>query len=227
TDALQSAAPDGWVVQRTGQTAPGSEFGLIRVRPDGSETDLGVPFADYIDGGVGYLMQTSDSGLIAYPIQVDDVCTSSQVEFQPWSDPGGWRTVFAGTPRSCIRCAPASARSVACTVIQPNKGLVTISLRGAAPHYLRNSHPTLCQTVDYATSNDDLVAIETTDAGSCSKGLVYRFGRNKQVATSTARYSAVASIRTGLGRIIVSTGRQQLISGLTGVTRAPTTIARA
>lgn len=227
TDALKSAAPDGWVVQRTGETGPASEFGLIRVRPGGAETDLGVPFPDYVDGGVGYLLQTSDSGLIAYPIQVDDVCTSSQVKFQPWSDPGGWRTVYPGTPRSCIRCAPAARNSVACSVIQPNKGLVTISLRGAAPHYLRNSYPKLCQTVDYATSNDDLVAIESTDAGACTKGLVYRFGQDKKVATSTARYGALGSIRTGLGQVIVSKGQQQLVYGLTGVTRTPKTVARA
>jgi hypothetical protein len=227
TDALKSAAPDGWVVLRTGQIQPDSQFSLVRVRPDGSETDLGVPFPDYIDGGVGYGLQTSDSGLIAVPIEVDEECTTSQVKFQPWSDPGVWRTVFAGTPRSCIACAPAARSSVACNVFQPNKGLVTISLRGGAPHYVRNSHPKLCQTVDYATSNDDLIAIETTDAGSCTKGLVYRFGQNKKVATSTARYGALGSIRTGLGRILVSKGQQQLIYGLSGVTRNPSTIARA
>lgn len=226
TDSLESAAPDGWVVQRTGQPQPDAESSLVRVRPDGSETELGVPFPDYIDGGVGYWVQVSDSGLIAFPKEIDDSCTTSQVKFQSWSDAGTWRTVFAGTPRSCIECAPAATSSVACKVSRPDKGLVTISLRGGAPHYLKNSHPKLCQTVDYATSNDDLVAIETSDAGSCTKGLVYRFGQNKKVATSTIRYGALGSIRTGLGRILVSERQQQAIYGLSGATRDPMTIAR-
>lgn len=227
TDWLRSAAPGGWVVQRIGQPQPDAESSLVGVRPDGAEAELGVPFPDLIAGGVGYDLQVSDSGLIAFPKDVDDLCTTSQVKFQPWSDPGTWRTVFAGTPRSCIECAPAATNSVACKVSQPDKGLVTISLRGAAPHYLKNSHPDLCQTVDYATSNDDLVAIETSDAGSCTKGLVYRFGQNKKVATSTTRYGALGSIRTGLGRIVVSKGQQQEVYGLSGVTRDPMMIARA
>lgn len=227
TDALESAAPDGWVVQRTGQVQPDSQFSLVRVRPDGSETELGVPFPDFIDGGVGYWVQASDSGLIAFPKEVDESCTTSQVKFQPWSDAGTWRTVFTGAPRSCIECASAATNSVACRVLQPDKGLVTIPLRGAAPHYLKNSHPKLCQTVDYATSNDDLVAIETTDAGSCTKGLVYRFGQNKKVATSTIRFGALGSIRTGLGRILVSGSQQEAIDGLSGATRHPKIVARA
>lgn len=226
-DVVVSAAPDGWVVQREGRIDPSSEFSLVRVRPDGTETGLGVPFPDYIDGGVGYLLQPSDSGLIAYPLRVDEVCASSQVRFQPWSDPGGWRTIYSGAARSCIGCAPATASSVACRATQPDKGLVVISLRGRAPHYLRNSHPRLCQSVDYATSKDDLVAIETTDAGACTKGEVYRFGQDKKLAISKGRYDALGSIRAGLGRIVVSKRQQQLIYGLSGVTRSPTVVARA
>ena len=169
----------------------------------------------------------SDSGLIAYPLEVDEACTSSQVRFQPWTDPGTWRTVYAGSTRSCIQCAPATTSSVACRVTQPNRGLVVISLRGGAPHYLRNAAPRLCQTVDYTTSKDDLVAIETTDAGACTKGEVYRFGQDKKVAVSKARYGALGSVRAGLGRIIVSKGQQQVIYGLSGVTRSPKVVARA
>ncbi|RIX28635.1 hypothetical protein D1781_14615 [Amnibacterium setariae] len=227
TDSLASAAPDGWVVRRIGQPRPDAESSLVRVRLDGSEVELGVPFPDAIAGGVGYEIQVGDSGVIAYPKQIDDLCASSEVKFQSWSDGGTWRTVFVGAPRSCISCAAAAANSVACRVLQPDEGLVTIPLRGGSPRFVTDDQPERCQTVDFASWDDGLVAIETSDEGPCTEGLVYRFGQDGEVAISTTRYGTSGSVRIGLGRIIVTDGRQHAVFGLDGATLDPRTLVRA
>jgi len=224
-DELIAAAPAGWVVQRaTGAAgATGPTYGLVEVRAGGVETALGSPFPE----GEDYWVQASESGLVSYTRTVDETCATSRVRFMPWGDPGAWRTVYAGAPRSCIACAPATTGSVACRATKPDRGLVVLSLRGGAPRWLKATHPRLCQTVNFATSRNDLVAIETTDAGACTKGVLYRFGADTKVATSTRRFSAQGSIRTGLGRILVSKGQQRVVSGLAGVTRVPHAIAAA
>jgi hypothetical protein len=225
-DSLASASLGGWVMFHT--TDKTADFGYVselrQVNYDGTQESYGTPFPE----GESFAVTGSNSGLIATNRPSDENHARATVRFMSWNKPGQWRTLYSGARDASVGCAPAAARWVACNVTGfGSKGLALISTGTQPIHWLKNTHPGACQKVDYATAGDNLVAIETSDAGVCDTGKLYRFNADTSLASSkTKRYNVNDGINSGLYKIIVGKSDQSRLYSLTGVTRTPVTVAQ-
>jgi hypothetical protein len=144
-----------------------------------------------------------------------------------WTTPGTWRTLYNAHGERYVGCSAPSRTHVVCSSMGldaevPQLGL--FRLKDGAVTWLRKTHPKVCTHLDWATSGKDLVAIQTSDAGVCTRGKLLRFSASGALVGSTRRYSALGGVTVGLGRILVSRDDQRVLYSLTGVTRTPTVL---
>lgn len=204
---------------------------------DGSRTDLGIPYPDGQLPG----LTTSDSGVIATPGVSDEQRFRTKVLYQPWKTVGtSWRTILTTKDEQVsIGCAPSSGSYAAC-VRSPEEGegegpftYGLISLTGGGARWMVDSHPKACKRILFATLGSNLVAIENSDAGVCTKGKLYRFtwvgglvGGGSHHYDSTSLLTGLGGASGGAAKIVVGSLGQRHIDTLTGVTRAPKVLVR-
>jgi hypothetical protein len=222
-DAALTAAPGGFVrAHRTGETTALGEPQTLSLQTyDGTQTALGDPFPD----GIGYSLVAGDGGLLAATATSDETPNAdARIRYMSWSTPGTWRTLYDAHGERYVGCSAPSRTSVVCSSMGldaevPQLGL--FRLRDGAVTWLRKAHPKVCTHLDWATSGANLVAIETSDAGACTRGRLIRFSASGALVGSARRYSAIGGVTVGLGRILVSRDDQRVLYSLTGVTRTP------
>jgi hypothetical protein len=236
---LVGAAPDGWLMR--GSTGADGRYGTVErltyVHRDGTRSDLGVPYP----GGQRIGVTVSDTGVVLTPGVSDETRFRTAVLYQPWKGIGtSWRTLFtAKEEQVAIGCAPSSTTTVAC-VRSPEEGegegpfsYGLISLSGKGARWMVDSHPHACQRILFATLGSDLVAVENSDIGTCTKGKLYRFTWSGGLVSGGSHHYSATSIITGLqgfrdgrARIVLSSTDQRHIDALTGVTRSPFVVVR-
>jgi hypothetical protein len=207
---------------------------LTYVHFDGTRVDLGKPFPE----GQFFGLTISDTGILATPGTSDEAHFRSQVQYLPWSDTTRWRTLYTTSVSKTIACAPSSSGYAACEMSPADTytGATTyglIALDGSGARWIQTTHPTACKAVNIATLGANLVAVETSSAGVCTKGKLYRFSWDGALVSGGTHHYSSTGIQVGLGgvgggtgRILVSSLDQRHIDSLTGVTRAPHVLER-
>lgn len=231
-DSLASVAPDGYLVRHDeGGGDGGSDAGTTTLtyrHADGSTAGIAVPFAD----GTDYALQASDRGLLAVTPGSDEQTRPSRIAYMTWAHPGVWHGVYdAGRPRY-ISCSTPSSTHVACRidgVDSAGPGLVLLRLRDGHATWLNRTHPKACWNLRWATKGASLWALETTDAGVCTRGKLYRLQDDGKLVGGSRKYrfSALGGIRPAYGEVVLSGGDQRHLSSTSGVTRKPVRIVGA
>lgn len=225
-DAGLTAAPGGFVRgHRTGETTALGEPQTLSLQTwDGAQTPLGNPYPE----GLGYSLVAGDGGLLASTATSDETRNAdARIRYMSWSALGVWRTLYDAHGERYVGCSAPSRTHVVCSSMGldaevPQLGL--FRLKDGAVTWLRKVHPKVCRDLDWATSGANLVAIERSDAGVCTRGKLIRFSASGALVGSARRYSALGGVTVGLGRILVSRDDQRVLYSLTGVTRTPTVL---
>jgi hypothetical protein len=228
-DGALASAPGGFVrAHRTGETtALGEPTELSREAYDGTQTALGDPFPD----GAGFGLAAGDGGLLASTSTNDETPNvDSRIRFMSWSTPGRWRTIYDAHASLSVGCSAPSSTYVACTAQgenSPGPGTGLFRLSDGKVRWLTKSHPKVCKHIDTTTYRSNIVGIETSSAGVCTRGKLIRFSADGKLVASKRHFSALGSIHAGLGRILVDKGDQSVLYTLTGVTRTPQKLTSA
>lgn len=222
-DYAMTAAPGGFVrAHRTGETTSLGERQTLSLQTSaGERTPLGEPFPD----GVGFGLVAGSGGLLASTATSDETSNAdARIRYMDWKKPGVWRTLYNAHAERYVGCSTPSRTSVVCSSMGLDSEVPQIGLfrlRDAKVTWLNAKHPKVCKRLDWATSGSSLVAIETSDAGVCTKGKLIRMSASGKLAGSTRHYSAIGGVTAGLGKVLVSRTDQRVLYSLTGVTRAP------
>ena len=233
---LEGAAPDGWIEDSSSpeDSYYGNANQLTYVHFDGTRVDLGKPFPK----GQFFGLTISDTGILATPGTSDEFHFKSQVRYLPWSHAAAWRTLYTTPVSKTIGCAPSSSRYAACEMSPADTytGTTTyglIALDGSGARWIQTTHPKACKAVNIATLGANLVAVETSSAGVCTKGTLFRFSWEGALVSGGSHHYSSTGIQVGLGGvsggtglILVSSLEQRHIDTLTGVTRSPYVVAR-
>jgi hypothetical protein len=232
SDSMASVAPDGYLVRHdVGDGDGGSVAGTTSLtyrHVDGSTAALAVPFP----GGLDYALRASDTVLLATSPSSDEQTRASRVAYMTWANPGVWHPVYnAGRPRD-ISCAAPSSTHVACRVDgidTAGPGLVLLRLKDGHATWLHTTHPKACSAVSLATRGTNLWALETSDAGVCTKGKLYRLQADGKLVGGSTRYlfNALGDIHSAYGKVVLSGGDQRHLYTTTGVTKKPVIIVKA
>ena len=231
-ESMAAVAPDGYLVRHDlGGGDGGSTAGTTTLtyrHADGSTADIAVPFAH----GQDYALGATDTGLMAVSPGSDEQTLPSRVAYMTWAHPGVWRQLYdAGRPRY-IGCAPSSRTDVACRVDGVDSGgpgLVLLRLRDGHATWLHRTHPKACTAVTWATKGSSLWALETSDAGVCTEGKLFRLQEDGALVGGSSRYrfDAAGGIETAYGRAVVGDRDQRHLYSTTGVTRKPVLVVTA
>lgn len=233
-DTLASVAPDGYVVRHDAgdrNTDDASDAGTTTLTYrhfDGSTANVAVPFAHHLD----YVLQASDAVLLATTPSSDEQLQPSRIAYMTWADPGVWHPLYSPGVKADLSCAPATSTHVACRqdgIDGPGPRLVLFRLKDGHATWLRKTHPGACAFVSWATKGTNLYAVETSDAGVCTKGKLYRLQDDGTLVGGSRKYlfNALGGITTAYGRVVLSGGDQRHLYTTTGVTQKPVIITKA
>lgn len=225
-ETLATVAPDGYVVRHDLGGGDGAsdagETTLTYRHLDGTTADLPVPFADH----TAYVLEGGDQVLLAVTPSSDEETRPARISFMRWSQPGVWHALWnAGTQRD-VFCSKPSSTHVACDIANddwPGLGLVLFRLSDGHATWMRKTHPKACTAVDITTKGTNLYALETSDAGVCTKGKLYRLQDDGTLVGGSKKYlfNALAGITTAYNRVVLSGGDQRHLYATTGVTQKP------
>ena len=222
-DSAMTAAPGGFVrAHRTGETTQLGERQTLSLQTyAGEQTPLGEPFPD----GNGFSLVAGSGGLLASSATSDETPNAdARIRYMDWRKPGVWRTLYDAHAERYVGCSTPSRTYVVCSSMGLDSEVPQIGLfrlRDFTVTWLNAKHPKVCKRLDWATAGSNLVAIETSDAGVCTKGKLIRMSPAGTLVGSTRRYSALGGVTAGLGKILVSRTDQRVLFSLTGVTRTP------
>jgi hypothetical protein len=227
-EIVVAAGPHGWITEAS--TTTDGRYGTVQrlayVRTNGVRTNLGSPFPL----GQSIRFAVSDTGVVVTPGVSDENHFASQVRYLPWAHLSHWRTIHVTGRDIGVDCAPSSRTHIACSATSVASGATRfglIALDGSGARWVQTKHPSACKAIRFATRGDNLYAIETSDAGVCTKGKLYRFDFDGTLVNGSSHHYSSTSIKVGLGsRVIVSSLDQRHIDTLTGVTRSPTILVR-
>ena len=233
-DSLATVAPDGYVVRHNAGDQNGDDASdagtttLTYRHLDGSTAALSVPFADHLN----YTLQASDKVLLATTPSSDEQTRPSRISYMTWANPGVWHPLYNAGHTANFGCAPATTTHVACrvdTTDGPGLGLVLFRLSDGHATWLHTTHPKACSLVSFTTKGTNLYAVETSDAGVCTKGKLYRLQDDGTLVGGSRNhlFNALGMITTAYGKAVLSGGDQRHLYGTTGVTQKPVIIAKA
>lgn len=232
SQSMASVAPDGFIVRHDdGEGDGASDAGhttLTYHHIDGSTAAIAIPFAD----NTNYRLQASDQGLLAMTPPSDEQTRPSRVAYMTWADPGVWHPIYNPGKTREIYCATPSSTHVACRVDGIDiggPGLVVFRLKDGHATWLTKTHPKACTYATWATKGTNLYAIETSDAGVCTKGKLYRLQDDGTLVGGSKKYlfNALGGIETAYGKAVLSGGDQRHLYTTTGVTQKPVIIVKA
>lgn len=231
-ESMASVAPDGFILRHDDGDGDGaSDAGhtaLTYRHFDGSTAAIAIPFAD----DTNYTLQASDQGLLAVTPNSDEQTRPSRVAYMTWADPGVWRPIYNPGRTREIFCATPSSTHVACRVDGIDiggPGLVVFRLKDGHATWLRTTHPKACTYASWTTKGTNLYAIETSNAGVCTKGKLYRLQDDGTLVGGSRKYlfNTLGGIDTAYGKAVLSGGDQRHLYTTTGVTQKPVIIVKA
>jgi hypothetical protein len=233
-DSLATVAPDGYVVRhdvgdRNSDDASDAGTTTLTYRhTDGSTAAIAVPFANHLN----YVLQASEKVLLATTPSNDEQTRPSRIAYMTWANPGVWHAIYNAGRTANFSCAPATSTHVACrqdSTDGPGLGPVLFRLKDGHATWLLKTHPKACAYIDFATKGTNLYAVETSDAGVCTKGKLYRLQDDGRIVGGSKKYlfNALGGITTAYGKVVLSGGDQRHLYTTTGVTQKPVIIAKA